>query len=182
MGQNTSNVNNVQSKNVIQNRNNVQNTKPNVQNREKDNKPRDKGVWKYYQLGVEKEIKNKKRSKGEMECLRAAVKIFGTEFKTVRPNWLKNPETGRNLEIDVYSDKLGIGIEFQGEQHVRYVRKFQANKREFLKQIERDRMKLRMCNKVGVYLIRVYHDCKDIEKYIYDHAPKDCISKKYKRV
>lgn len=136
-------------------------------------------VWKYYQLGIEKERISNNRSKGEKECLKAAVKIFDTDFKTVRPNWLKNPKTNRNLEIDLYSDKLGIGIEYQGEQHTRYIKKFHRTKAAYLKQIENDKLKLKMCDKVGVYLIRVYHDCKDIEKFIYENAPKDCVSKKY---
>lgn len=139
-------------------------------------------VWKYYQLGKEKEYggKKKKRSKGEEKCLKAAEKIFDTEFKTVRPSWLKNPKTGRNLEIDIYSDKLGIGIEYQGYQHTKYPNKFHKTKKQFLDQLERDKFKMNKCNELGVYLIIVYDDCKDIEDFIYKHAPKDCISKKYK--
>lgn len=138
-------------------------------------------VWKYYQLGKEKEYgEGKKRSKGEQKCLEAAEKIFGTDFKTIRPNWLKNPKTGKNLEIDVYSDKLGIGIEYQGYQHTEFPNKFHKTKKEFLDQVERDKFKLDKCNELGIYLILVYDDCKDIEKFIYENAPKDCICKKYK--
>lgn len=156
---------------------NVSTTKPVVV---KTNNTTKRKVWKHYQLGIEKERVSNNRSKGEKECLRAAVKIFDTDFKTVRPNWLKNPKTNRNLEIDLYSDKLGIGIEYQGEQHTRYIKKFHRTKAAYLKQIENDRLKVKLCDKVGVYLIRVYHDCEDIEKFIYDNAPKDCISEKYK--
>lgn len=31
-----------------------------------------------------------------------------------RPEWLKNPETGRNLEVDIFVDPPGIGIEYDG--------------------------------------------------------------------
>jgi len=31
-----------------------------------------------------------------------------------RPDWLKNPKTGRNLEVDVFVDPPGIGIEYDG--------------------------------------------------------------------
>ena len=32
----------------------------------------------------------------------------------LRPNWLKNPRTGHNLEIDVFVDPPGVGIEYDG--------------------------------------------------------------------
>ena len=137
--------------------------------------------WKHYQLGKEKPYGvNKDRSKGETECLTVAKKIFAEEFFTVRPSWLKNPKTNKNLEIDIYNDKLGIGIEYQGYQHTKYPNKFHKTKQEFINQVNRDEFKLRKCNELGVYLIRVYDDCKNIEKFIYENAPKDCISKKYK--
>ena len=31
-----------------------------------------------------------------------------------RPDWLKNPDSGRNLEIDIFVDPPGIGIEYDG--------------------------------------------------------------------
>ena len=35
----------------------------------------------------------------------------------IRPNWLKNPTTGRNLEIDIHIESLGIGIEYDGHYY-----------------------------------------------------------------
>jgi hypothetical protein len=32
----------------------------------------------------------------------------------VRPDFLKNPATGRNLEIDCFNNQLKIGLEYQG--------------------------------------------------------------------
>lgn len=34
--------------------------------------------------------------------------------QNIRPDWLKNPDSGRNLEIDIFVDPPGIGIEYDG--------------------------------------------------------------------
>lgn len=38
-----------------------------------------------------------------------------TNVKSI--NWLRNPQTKRNLEIDIYIRALGLAIEYDGEQH-----------------------------------------------------------------
>lgn len=38
-------------------------------------------------------------------------------LRNYRPDWLKNPNTNRNLEIDLYLPELDICIEIQGEHH-----------------------------------------------------------------
>jgi hypothetical protein len=50
------------------------------------------------------------------------VLFYATNIETerennIRPNFLKNPATGRNLEMDIYFHGLRLGLEFQGEQH-----------------------------------------------------------------
>ena len=35
-------------------------------------------------------------------------------IQSLRPDWLKNPDTGRNLEVDVFVNPPGIGIEYDG--------------------------------------------------------------------
>lgn len=140
--------------------------------------------WNYYQLGHEKPYGvNKKRTKGEQICLESIEKITGEKFFTVRPSWLINPETKRNLEIDIYNDKLGIGVEFQGYQHYTFPNKYHKTKEEFNKQIERDKYKLNKCNELGIFLIRIYDDINydKIEEEIYKQIPKELVSKNYKR-
>ena len=38
-------------------------------------------------------------------------------IQNYRPDWLKNPRTQRNLEIDIYLPEFKIGIEYQGGFH-----------------------------------------------------------------
>lgn len=81
------------------------------------------------------------------------------EFKSVRPSWLKNPETKRNLELDFFCPELKLGIEIQGEQHYAKNVKFHGEGKQgdtkFEKQQQRDTMKRVMCRQVGVDLIEI---------------------------
>ena len=55
--------------------------------------------------------RKKSESKGERICKEVAEKIFKRPFDKIRPDFLKNDKTGRNMEIDVYNDELKLGIE-----------------------------------------------------------------------
>lgn len=114
------------------------------------------------------------KSKGELKCCEAAERIFGVKFHTVRPDFLKNPETKRNLEIDCYNHKLKIGIEYNGISHYCHPNYTGATYEEFVKQVKRDQLKVDLCDKHGVYLITVpYHvKEKDIEAYIRYYSPE----------
>lgn len=39
-------------------------------------------------------------------------------IRNLRPDWLKNPDTGMNLEIDLWMPKFHIGFEIQGLHHL----------------------------------------------------------------
>jgi len=61
-----------------------------------------------------------------------------------RPDWLKNPKTGYNLELDIYYASLKFAIEVDGFTHK--IDNYQK---------EKDRYKDMVCNLRGVYLYRV---------------------------
>lgn len=50
-------------------------------------------------------------------------------LRNYRPNWLKNPETGRNLEYDFYLPTNKVGFEIQGPLHFEDV--YQKKKDDF---------------------------------------------------
>jgi len=112
----------------------------------------------------------RKESKGESECRRVLEKIFRQPFRSVRPDFLRNPVTGSrfNLEIDCYNDKLKLGVEFNGRQHYEYTPYFHRNKEHFLNQKYRDDMKRRICKENGIILIEVPYTIKnkDIESFL----------------
>lgn len=62
-----------------------------------------------------------------------------------RPDWLQNPKSGLNLELDRYYPTLKAGFEYQGERHHQ-----PTTKRRQL-----DRLKVKLCQQNGVILIQV---------------------------
>lgn len=95
------------------------------------------------------------RSKGEKICCETMSNLFKKPFTTVRPDWLKNPETGRNLELDCYNEELKIAVEYNGIQHYKFPNPFNKTEEDFIKQVRRDLMKEELCKTNAVRLITV---------------------------
>lgn len=113
--------------------------------------------------------RKKSESKGERVCKEAAEKIFKLPFNKIRPDFLKNDKTGRNMEIDVYNDELKLGIEYNGIQHYKYNPYHHKNgEKDFEEQVYRDKLKEKKCADNGIRLIIVPYLVKhnDIEQYI----------------
>lgn len=115
------------------------------------------------------------KSRGEQIACRFLERYYGRAFKTCRPDFLKNPETGQNLELDGYNPELKIACEYNGQQHYVYPNSYHKTKEEFISQVRRDQWKLRRCEEEGVYLIRIPYTVpyRDIEKYIEDRLPEN---------
>lgn len=121
-------------------------------------------------------------SKGEKACKQALEDIFGVPFNKVRPKWLKNPETGRSLEIDCYNDDLKIGLEYNSAYHYTYPNAFNKSLNDFIKTVRRDKLKLDLCDQHGVYLITVKDNIRPdkIKEYILSIIPPELLLKKAK--
>lgn len=96
-----------------------------------------------------------KKSKGEDICKITMEQLYGKPFYTIRPDFLKNPETGKNLELDCYNHELKMAVEFNGIQHYVWPNFTGQTKDEFINQIRRDEFKVRSCDANGIYLITV---------------------------
>jgi hypothetical protein len=114
--------------------------------------------------------RNPKESKGEVECRRVLQKLFNKPFPNIRPDFLRNPVTGGNfnMELDCYNNTLKLAVEYNGVQHYKYVPYFHKNKEAFRNQCYRDELKRRMCNDNDVNLIEVPYTIaiNDIENFL----------------
>jgi hypothetical protein len=116
---------------------------------------------------------NRFHSKGQKLCCQIMEEIYGEKFVSIRPQWLKNPETGGLLEIDCYNDKLKIGVEYNGIQHYVYPNIYHKSLTEFKNQVRRDQYKVKKCEENGVYLITVPYNIAQnkIKEFILSNIP-----------
>lgn len=107
-------------------------------------------------------------SKGETECRRVIEKFTGKPFPRTRPNFMLNNISGSNLELDCFNPELKIAVEYNGEQHYKYIPYFHSSKDAFYNIKYRDDIKKRLCSENGIKLIIVpyYVKFNDIETYI----------------
>jgi hypothetical protein len=113
-------------------------------------------------------------SRGERMCCQTMERIYGVPFNTIRPDWLRNPETGERLELDCYNDDLKIAVEYNGEQHYKWPNFTNQTYEQFINQTRRDTLKADLCDRNGVYLIVV--PChvlyENIPSYIMSYLPE----------
>ena len=105
--------------------------------------------------------KRKCNKKCETRCREIFSKVFAKEFPTVRPSWLKNPVTGRALELDGFCKDVttslgqGLAFEYDGGQHSKYTPYYQSCPEEFAYQIKKDEFKNILCRENGILLVRI---------------------------
>jgi hypothetical protein len=93
---------------------------------------------------------------GERVCRLIFETIFQETFTKIRPEWLKNQLTGRNLELDGYCEKLNIAFEYNGSQHYSEVNIYSRSKY--------DQDKINKCRQHNVNLF-IIKEIPNISKY-----------------
>lgn len=111
------------------------------------------------------------RSRYEEICREIFESTFNKSFPSVRPDFLKNPDTGCNLELDGYCEELKLAFEYDGEQHYREVDDWSKCSLEDIK--KRDCLKNDLCKQNDIILIRIpYWENKQLSSYIKDQLDK----------
>lgn len=110
-------------------------------------------------------------SRGEVRCREYLEMRFNMPFDKARPDFLRNQVTSgnnrdNNLELDCYNPSLKLAVEYNGEQHYKFIPYFHRNKETFHNQKYRDEIKKYKCKENGIVLIEVPYDVKDIESYL----------------
>jgi len=106
-------------------------------------------------IGTFEERRSAAESRGERICREFMERHYGRPFKRIRPDFLRNPLTDRNLELDGYNQELGIAFEYNGVQHYRYPNYFHTSEEQFWQQFRRDNYKRDACQEAGIYLINI---------------------------
>lgn len=120
-----------------------------------------------------------KTSKGEHACRNYLEKRFRKPFPNVRPNFMFNPETKSNLELDMFNGDMKLACEYNGRQHYKYDPWVHRNNYDnFVKQQERDATKINICKKLGIDLISVPYTVS--LKQIPDFLNKELLKLGYK--
>jgi len=120
------------------------------------------------ELNFKKTPRPKKYSKGETKCRDVLQKLFKKPFPSVRPDFLFNNMTGKNMELDMYNKGERLACEYNGRQHYEYVPYLHKNdRRNFMTQQYRDKQKQDVCKKLGIKLISVPYTVKDDEIELY---------------
>jgi len=106
--------------------------------------------------------------KSERFCRFCFEELFSAEFpKRKDLDWLRNSR-GNKMELDGYSEKLGIAFEYQGKQHSEHIPHFHKNDKDFILRINDDKQKNELCESNGVKLISVPFELSiyEFEDYI----------------
>lgn len=115
-------------------------------------------IWFCGKYSVNVSKKKKKRiNKTENFCRSIVEKMFNKRFPSVRPDWLNNQKTQKNLELDMYNEQLKLAFEYDGQQHASFNKFYHKTIEDFNDQVERDKFKNDVCEKNGITLVRIPH-------------------------
>ena len=107
--------------------------------------------------GVTKTIRFKRGKFSREEKVRRICKkiFYPLKFPSICPEWLINSNTGKRMEIDLYSYNLNLAIECQGHQYYKWVKHFHQTYKEFKLMKEKDILKAAILMRRKIKLLYV---------------------------
>lgn len=118
------------------------------------------------------EYKREVRLYGIISC---GLPNYKVHFRYKHPK-VRHPSSGRKVEYDIFIDKLGVAIEYQGEQHYRPVDRFDGNdpvqaKKSFQRRQRTDQEKREQSSEHNIVLLEIkYSDWNGSLDYILNLA------------
>lgn len=91
----------------------------------------------------------------ELSCRALGNLLQAPIINNAKLEELRNPDTGRKLELDCWCEQYRVSVEFDGLQHSQFVPGLQKTYDNYLKQVKNDRMKDALCMQHGIKLLRV---------------------------
>jgi hypothetical protein len=105
------------------------------------------------------------RSKLESRIIRIAEEETGLSFPQAHPDWLRDPKSRANLELDGYNADAKIAIEVQGPLHTGQSK--DESYARYKKRVARDQFKVARCTERGIALIVVDYRMTDAGARVY---------------
>jgi hypothetical protein len=134
------------------------------------------GAFNVTQLAAQSVNLSRKTSVGEEITVQAFESLIGRKVATqIRPLFLKNPETGRPLELDCYDSISRIAVEYSGRQHYEFPSAFCSSEQDFYDQVYRDQLKRRLCDQNNIYLITVPYTIDMCEENTPNNGDVKCV-------
>ena len=95
--------------------------------------------------------------RSEKTMVEIIEELFGDKVgKKATPNFIRNPDTGRNLELDYYIESSRIAFEYNGIQHYEFSPFYHRNGEQDLQmQLRHDELKRRACDSEGITLVTI---------------------------
>lgn len=122
---------------------------------------------------VEYTDKSSKSGKCETICKNVLENIYNKPFIKVRPDFLRNPLTGENLELDCYNEELKLALEFNGDQHYFFTPEFHKSYSDLYYQKCKDDYKKIACKNNGIKLIIItYTTIDDLAVNVLTRLPR----------
>ena len=106
-------------------------------------------------------VRKKYGSRPEIDARRIVERLTGWKFPKAKPDWLRGYNS-HALELDGYNKRHNVAFEFQGIHHYRPIF---GEERLHKCKLDDDR-KRKLCQRHGVFLIRIPYFKRDVEDFI----------------
>jgi hypothetical protein len=87
----------------------------------------------------------------EFACRTICEELTGLKFPKIRPDFLKNPETRRNLELDCFCESIKVAVEYNDHSSIFY----RQTDDDYQNGQKRDILKQKLCTDNGMKLFYV---------------------------